>query len=153
MRCHTTLPPVTPSGCKRHNTALILSQEYRVDCHSFYLSLPRVQNGRVIAQNAKPIQETYQMIPQLNSDANLSTAQIHPLHSDPLLTIKDVSGWLQIHEATLWRWVSERKFPKGIKLGRTTRWKKSVVEQWLENQADQSEADAAHQAIEDGDDV
>lgn len=65
---------------------------------------------------------------------------------DPILTISEISAWLQLAEPTIWRWIAEQEFPKGFKLGRSTRWKLSVVQAWVDRQ----EADAAHAAIEGG---
>lgn len=75
-----------------------------------------------------------------------STSASRPMGVDPVITIAEIAAWLQLAEPTLHRWVTEGKFPKGFKLGRTTRWKMSVVQAWIDRQ----EAEAAHKAIENG---
>ncbi|KEJ89810.1 helix-turn-helix transcriptional regulator [Sulfitobacter donghicola] len=87
---------------------------------------------------------------QPNNENEFNQAQIVNLGMDPLLTIDDISNWMQLHKATLWRWVSEGSFPRGQKLGRATRWRKSVVEQWLADHAERAAADVAHEAAEAG---
>lgn len=61
---------------------------------------------------------------------------------DPVLTIAEIAAWLQLVEPTIWRWIAKGKFPKGFKLGRTTRWKMSVVQAWLDRQ--EAKAAQAH---------
>ncbi|MDA7425571.1 helix-turn-helix transcriptional regulator [Thalassococcus lentus] len=50
---------------------------------------------------------------------------------DLLLKVDEVAGWLQISVPTLWGWIAKGTFPSPIKLGRTSRWRKSTVESWL----------------------
>jgi predicted DNA-binding transcriptional regulator AlpA len=49
-----------------------------------------------------------------------------------LATTKDKQGLLPVSPATIWRWVSESKFPAPFKLGaNTTVWDADKVEQFL----------------------
>lgn len=53
---------------------------------------------------------------------------------DPLSIIrpKELFGMLSISVATLYRWISEGKFPKKIKLGPSAvGWRHSDIEDWL----------------------
>ena len=53
-----------------------------------------------------------------------------------LATTKDKPGRLPVSPATLWRWVSQSKFPAPFKLGpNTTVWDLDQVEQFLAQQA------------------
>lgn len=50
-----------------------------------------------------------------------------------LATSAGKTGLLPVSPATLWRWVSEGKFPKPFKLGRTvTVWNADEVEAFIE---------------------
>lgn len=53
-----------------------------------------------------------------------------------LATTKDKPGRLPVSPATVWRWVSEKKFPAPFKLGaNTTVWDAAEVEQFLAQRA------------------
>jgi len=53
-----------------------------------------------------------------------------------LATTKNKPGRLPVSPATLWRWVSQSKFPAPFKLGpNTTVWDLDQVEQFLAQQA------------------
>lgn len=41
---------------------------------------------------------------------------------------------LQVSGSTLWRWVSEGKFPKPVNFGRTACWRVGEVRRWLAEQ-------------------
>jgi excisionase family DNA binding protein len=45
---------------------------------------------------------------------------------------------LSVHDRTVRKWVSCGFFPQPMRLGRVLRWKRSVVEQWIEKQAKQA---------------
>ena len=49
------------------------------------------------------------------------------------LTTKEVARYLRVNEYTVYRLVSQRKLP-GIKVGSQWRFKRSVLERWLESQ-------------------
>lgn len=55
-----------------------------------------------------------------------------------LLSPKQVISRLSIPSTTLYRWISEGKFPKPIKIGdRRTAFKLTDLEKWLETKAEQ----------------
>lgn len=55
---------------------------------------------------------------------------------DRLATTKDRDGLLPVSPATLWRWVSQGKFPQPYKLGaNVTVWNLDEVEAFLAEQA------------------
>lgn len=47
-----------------------------------------------------------------------------------LLTVKDVSTWLQVKPATVYVWVSEGKIP-ALRLGGLLRFRREDIETWL----------------------
>jgi prophage regulatory protein len=74
------------------------------------------------------------------------------------LTDKQVAERLTVSTATIRRWVRAGKFPRPVKLEvGTVRWLEASLSIWEHEKAnaiaETSEADAAHQAIEDSDDI
>jgi excisionase family DNA binding protein len=55
-----------------------------------------------------------------------------------LLSTREVREMLSVHDRTVRKWVSCGFFPQPMRLGRVLRWKRSVVEQWIEKQAKQA---------------
>ncbi len=56
---------------------------------------------------------------------------MNPTQQDRLLSTKQVQGYIQASRVSIWRWEKEGKFPKHVKVGRTTRWRESEVQQWI----------------------
>lgn len=48
-----------------------------------------------------------------------------------LLTTREVTALLKLDRSTLWDWTRKGRFPKPIKLGRATRYRRSDIEAWL----------------------
>ncbi|MFI6078896.1 helix-turn-helix transcriptional regulator [Actinoplanes sp. NPDC051343] len=57
---------------------------------------------------------------------------------DPLLTIDEVVAWIRKPKATLYSWHSRGQGPPAIRVGNVLRYRRSDVEQWLENHTDRS---------------
>lgn len=72
--------------------------------------------------------------PVITSEASTSSA-ITPVGSDglgpELLKLSDVEALTTRKKSTIYKLESENKFPKRIKLGESSRWKRSEVEEWL----------------------
>lgn len=51
---------------------------------------------------------------------------------DRLLTLHDVRKFTGLGTATIYRYMHDGRFPKPVKLGRTTRWVESELMAWLE---------------------
>jgi len=49
------------------------------------------------------------------------------------LTIKEVARYLRVNQYTVYRLVTQKKLP-GIKVGSQWRFKRTVLERWLESQ-------------------
>lgn len=51
--------------------------------------------------------------------------------NEEVLTVKEASGYLKISEKTLYRFIREQNIP-AFKLGREWRFKKSLLDEWME---------------------
>lgn len=59
--------------------------------------------------------------------------------SNTWLTVKQLAHRYGTHEATIWRWAREDRFPKPVKLGgNLTRWSLADVESWEQAQREAS---------------
>lgn len=54
--------------------------------------------------------------------------------NDALIDMKFITQYTGLTDKWFYKLIQEGKFPKPIKLGRSSRWFKSEVEQWLELQ-------------------
>lgn len=58
--------------------------------------------------------------------------QVREMHTDQLLTINEVAEQLQVTPRTIRRWAANGEFPAPITMGgRTQRWRRPTVEQWI----------------------
>ncbi|MEY0321202.1 helix-turn-helix transcriptional regulator [Providencia stuartii] len=55
------------------------------------------------------------------------------LLDDQLVDIKFITEFTGLTDKWFYKLIKEGEFPKPIKLGRSSRWFKSEIEQWLEN--------------------
>ena len=55
---------------------------------------------------------------------------------DRLLDVGEVAAYLNLPTQTLYAWRVSSRGPRGIKIGRHLRFRRSDVESWLEEQAD-----------------
>jgi len=51
---------------------------------------------------------------------------------DRLVTIKEVVNLVGFKTSTIYKFIKTRNFPEPIKIGRSSRWKLSDVNKWLE---------------------
>lgn len=71
----------------------------------------------------------------------MSGNSLHPsisLISEPLLTTPEVAEMLAVEEQTVRLWVSRGRIPF-LKVGRCTRYDRTVIMQWLKNLNPQNE--------------
>jgi len=52
---------------------------------------------------------------------------------EQLLTLKEVTQIVGFKKSTIYKFVKEKKFPRPLKLGKSSRWKKSEIELWIKN--------------------
>jgi len=51
---------------------------------------------------------------------------------EKLLTIKELENIVGFKKSTIYKFMNEGKFPKQIKIGKSSRWKMSEIKQWME---------------------
>ncbi len=57
----------------------------------------------------------------------------HAEPCEPLLTVKELCGWLKVKPATVYDWVYRGKIPH-LKVGVLLRFRMSEIDQWLTDQ-------------------
>lgn len=63
----------------------------------------------------------------------------HPLLTeDQLIDMGFITSLLQMTDKWIYKLIKDGSFPKPIKLGRSSRWRKSEVESWLQERVEQS---------------
>lgn len=63
----------------------------------------------------------------------------HPLLTeDQLIDMAFITSLLHMTDKWIYKLIKDGSFPKPIKLGRSSRWRKSEVESWLQERVDQS---------------
>lgn len=50
------------------------------------------------------------------------------------LRVKDVAAQLSVGVSTIWYWVAQDKFPQPFRVGRTTLWRQTDIQKWLDDQ-------------------
>jgi excisionase family DNA binding protein len=65
-----------------------------------------------------------------------------PLENE-ILTIEEVARYLRLTPQTIYKWAQERKIP-AVKLGKEWRFRKSIIDRWLDDQILSSESGFEH---------
>lgn len=55
---------------------------------------------------------------------------------EKLLTVGELADWLGVPVRTVYEWRYRGEGPRGYKVGRHVRYRRQLVEQWLEEHAD-----------------
>jgi excisionase family DNA binding protein len=55
--------------------------------------------------------------------------------NDRLLSIEDLSGYLQVPVNTLYQWRKTDKGPAGFRVGKYVRYRRADVDAWIDGQA------------------
>ncbi len=58
--------------------------------------------------------------------------------NDEILTIKEVAEFLKVNERTVYRLAASKKLP-AFKVGNAWRFKKSEIDQWIDDQSSQGQ--------------
>ena len=67
-----------------------------------------------------------------NTDSSMS------LMNDKLVDMVFITQFTGLTDKWFYKLISEKKFPKPIKLGRSSRWRESEIHQWLTERIDES---------------
>ena len=51
--------------------------------------------------------------------------------TEKFLTISEVVNIVGFKKSTIYKFINEKKFPKPIKIGKSSRWKLSDIQQWM----------------------
>lgn len=68
----------------------------------------------------------------------MNTSTITSLLNDQLVDMKFITAFTGLTDKWFYKLIQDGLFPKPIKLGRTSRWLKSEVENWLNEQITRS---------------
>ncbi len=66
------------------------------------------------------------------------STQAIPLLDDQCVDMKFITRLTGLTDKWFYKLIQDGEFPKPIKLGRSSRWLKSEVEQWLQNRISES---------------
>ena len=56
-----------------------------------------------------------------------------PLPNNDILTIDEVAAYLRLKPQTIYKWAQEKRIP-AVKLGKEWRFRKSILDRWLDEQ-------------------
>ena len=56
------------------------------------------------------------------------------MENEPIMTASEVSALVRVHLRTLRRWAHEGIFPRPIRIGRTVRWRRTDIDDWIREQ-------------------
>ena len=68
---------------------------------------------------------------------NTRSSMTQPAGSERLMTLTELSELLGVPMSTLYAWRYRGEGPAGYRIGRHVRYRRSVVEAWIEAQADE----------------
>ncbi len=66
-----------------------------------------------------------------------------PSRDNEILTIEEVAAYLRLTPQTIYKWAQEKRIP-AAKLGKEWRFRKSIVDRWLDQQILSSESGFEH---------
>lgn len=62
-----------------------------------------------------------------------------PLPGTDILTIEEVAAYLRLKPQTIYKWAQEKRLP-AVKLGKEWRFRRSIIDRWLDEQLLSSES-------------
>jgi excisionase family DNA binding protein len=66
-------------------------------------------------------------------------AQAEHRGEDPIMTVREVSSYLQCHPASIYRLLRQGRIP-AFKIGRDWRFRRSVIDKWLSGSIDKADS-------------
>ena len=71
----------------------------------------------------------------------MSGANLLPDHE--ILTLEEVAHYLRLKPQTIYKWVQEKRIP-AVKLGKEWRFRRSILDRWLDEQMLNAESGFSH---------
>lgn len=65
------------------------------------------------------------------------------LPANDILTLEEVASYLRLTPQTIYKWAQEKRIP-GAKLGKEWRFRKSIIDRWLDDQILRDDAGFSH---------
>lgn len=63
--------------------------------------------------------------------------------ANDILTLEEVASYLRLTPQTIYKWAQEKRIP-GAKLGKEWRFRKSIIDRWLDDQILRDDAGFSH---------
>ena len=63
--------------------------------------------------------------------------------ANDILTLEEVASYLRLTPQTIYKWAQERRIP-GAKLGKEWRFRKSIIDRWLDDQILRDDSGFSH---------
>jgi excisionase family DNA binding protein len=60
-----------------------------------------------------------------------------------ILTLEEVASYLRLTPQTIYKWAQEKRIP-GVKLGKEWRFRKSIIDRWLDDQILRDDSGFSH---------
>jgi excisionase family DNA binding protein len=57
----------------------------------------------------------------------------NPPHDHEILTLEEVASYLRLKPQTIYKWAQEKRIP-AVKLGKEWRFRRSILDRWLDEQ-------------------
>jgi excisionase family DNA binding protein len=67
----------------------------------------------------------------------------NPPHNHEILTLEEVALYLRLKPQTIYKWAQEKRIP-AVKLGKEWRFRRSVLDRWLDEQMLSDESGFSH---------
>lgn len=65
-----------------------------------------------------------------------------------VMTVEEVAAYLRLQPQTIYKWAQEKRIP-AVKLGKEWRFRRSILDRWLDQQILSAESGFAHLKLED----
>lgn len=65
------------------------------------------------------------------------------LPANDILTLEEVASYLRLTPQTIYKWAQEKRIP-GAKLGKEWRFRKSIIDRWLDDQILRDDSGFSH---------
>ena len=66
-----------------------------------------------------------------------------PSHDHEILTLEEVAHYLRLKPQTIYKWAQEKRIP-AVKLGKEWRFRRSILDRWLDDQILSEESGFSH---------